>query len=59
MLNKQVISSTITYNLLAFFFISLVFTLGSIFLSLLGVDMLTSISAVASAVGNVGPVLQM
>ena len=56
MLNKQAISSTITYNLLAFIFLYLfVFTLGSIFLSLLGVDMLTSISAVASAVGNVGP----
>ena len=55
-LNKQVISSTITYNLLAFIFLYLfVFTLGSIFLSLLGVNMLTSISAVASAVGNVGP----
>ena len=56
MLNKQIISSTITYNLLAFIFLYLfVFTLGSIFLSFLGVDMLTSISAVASAVGNVGP----
>ena len=56
MLNKQVISSTITYNLLAFIFLYLfVFTLGSIFLSFLGVDMLTSISSVASAVGNVGP----
>ncbi len=56
MLNKQVISSTITYNLLAFIFLYLfVFTLGSIFLSFLGIDMLTSISAVASAVGNVGP----
>ena len=56
MLNKQVISSTITYNLLAFIFLYLfVFTLGSIFLSMLGVDMLTSISAVASTVGNVGP----
>ena len=56
MLNKQVISSTITYNLLAFIFLYLfVFTIGSIFLSFLGVDMLTSISAVASAVGNVGP----
>ena len=56
MLNKQAISSTITYNLLAFIFLYLfVFTLGSIFLSFLGVDMLTSISAVASAVGNVGP----
>lgn len=56
MLNKQVISNTITYNLLAFIFLYLfVFTLGSIFLSFLGVDMLTSISAVASAVGNVGP----
>ncbi len=55
-INKQVISSTITYNLLAFIFLYLfVFTIGSIFLSFLGVDMLTSISAVASAVGNVGP----
>ena len=56
MINKKVVSSTITYNLLAFIFLYLfVFTIGSLFLSLLGVDMLTSISAVASAVGNVGP----
>ena len=56
MINKKVVSSTITYNLLAFiFYIYLYLLLGSLFLSLLGVDMLTSISAVASAVGNVGP----
>ena len=38
-----------------FFLYLFIFTLGSILLTALGVDFLTSISAVASAVGNVGP----
>ena len=41
---------------LAFIFLYLfVFVIGSIFLTALGIDIITSLSAVASAVGNVGP----
>ena len=55
-LNGSSISNQITYNLLAFIFLYLfVFVVGSIFLAALGIDIITSISAVASAVGNVGP----
>ena len=63
LLNKQTISPQITYNLLAFIFLYLfIFTCGSLILTAIGayypdsgIDFLTSISAVASAVGNVGP----
>ena len=55
-LNGSAISNQIIYNLLAFIFLYLfIFTLGSILLTALGVEFLTSISAVASAIGNVGP----
>tara|TARA_B110000027_G_C16121817_1_gene303520 strand:+ start:1387 stop:2877 length:1491 start_codon:yes stop_codon:yes gene_type:complete len=55
-LNGSSISNQITFNLLAFIFLYLfVFAIGSIFLTALGIDIITSISAVASAVGNVGP----
>ncbi len=55
-LNGSSISNQVTYNLLAFIFLYLfVFAIGSIFLAALGIDIITSISAVASAVGNVGP----
>ena len=55
-LNGSAISNHIIYNLLAFIFLYLfVFILGSIILSGLGLDFLSAISAVASAVGNVGP----
>ncbi len=55
-LNGSSISNQITYNLLAFIFLYLfIFTIGSILLAALGLDILTSISAVASAIGNVGP----
>ena len=41
---------------MAFIFLYLfIFTLGSIILTALGLDFLSAISAVASAVGNVGP----
>ena len=56
LLNKESISSQIIYNLLAFIFLYLfIFTIGSITMTALGVDFLTSISAVASAISNVGP----
>jgi trk system potassium uptake protein TrkH len=55
-LNGSSISNQVTYNLLAFIFLYLfVFAIGSIFLAGLGIDIITSISAVASAIGNVGP----
>ena len=55
-LNGSAISNHIIYNLLAFIFLYLfIFILGSIILSGLGLDFLSAISAVASAVGNVGP----
>ena len=56
LLNKETISSQITYNLLAFIFLYLfIFTIGSITMTAIGVDFMTSISAVASAISNVGP----
>jgi trk system potassium uptake protein TrkH len=55
-LNGNTVSGQITYNLLAFIFLYLfIFTVGSLILTFIGVDFLTSISAVASALGNVGP----
>ena len=55
-LNGAAVSNQIIYNLLAFIFLYLfIFTLGSIILTALGLDFLSAISAVASAVGNVGP----
>ena len=55
-LNGKNVSGQITYNLLAFIFLYLfIFTVGSLILTFIGVDFLTSISAVASAIGNVGP----
>ena len=55
-LNGNTVSGQITYNLLAFIFLYLfIFTLGSLILTVIGVDFLTSISAAATAIGNVGP----
>jgi trk system potassium uptake protein TrkH len=55
-LNKQPVSNTIIYNLMAFIFLYLfVFTLGSVVLTALGVPFDESISGVATSLGNVGP----
>ena len=55
-LNKNIVSGQVTYNLMAFIILYLfIFTVGSLILTFVGVDFLTSISAVASAIGNVGP----
>ena len=55
-LNKNTVSGQVTYNLMAFIILYLfIFTVGSLILTFIGVDFLTSISAVASAIGNVGP----
>lgn len=55
-LNKESVSSNIIYNLLAFIFLYLfIFACGSIIMTALDCDFLTSISSVASALSNVGP----
>lgn len=54
--NNKAVSETITYNIAAFILIYLtIFSFGSLFMALLGLDFLTAIGAVASALGNVGP----
>lgn len=55
-LNKQAVPPKIIYNLMAFlFFFLFMFVSGSVIMTLMGVDFLTSISAVATAIANVGP----
>ncbi len=55
-LNNKAVSQTITYNILAFIMIYVaIFATGSILVALSGVDFLTSIGAVATCLGNVGP----
>ena len=55
-LNKEPVSSTIIYNLLAFIFLYLfIFTIGSLIMTTFGVPLLESFSTVATSLGNVGP----
>ena len=55
-LNKMAISSDITFNIMAFMIIYfMVFALGSTLISALGYDFNTSIGAVATCLGNIGP----
>ena len=55
-LNKKAISFEIISNVQAFFiFYILIFIFGSIVLSMLGLDFITSLGAVATCLGNVGP----
>jgi len=55
-LNKEPVSNTIIYNLLAFIFLYLfIFTVGSLLMTAFGVDLLESLSTVATSLGNVGP----
>ena len=55
-LNKVAVSSEITFNIMAFMIIYfMVFALGSILISALGYDFTTSIGAVATCLGNIGP----
>ncbi|RMD50020.1 MAG: TrkH family potassium uptake protein [Ignavibacteria bacterium] len=54
--NKNAISSDNVSNIYAFFlFYIAIFVIGTLALSLLGVDFLSSIGAVATSLGNVGP----
>lgn len=55
-LNNRAVPPKIIYNVMAFFFTYLfVFVIGSLLLSALEVDFVTSISAVATCITNVGP----
>lgn len=55
-LNHRAVSQTITYNVLAFIMIYVaIFATGSVIIALTGVDFMTSIGAVATCLGNVGP----
>ncbi len=54
--NNKAVSSEIISNVQAFFiFYILLFVFGSIIISLLGVDFVTTIGAVATCIGNIGP----
>jgi trk system potassium uptake protein TrkH len=54
--NGKAVSQEIIFNVQAFFiFYILLFVLGSVLLSLLGLDFLTAAGAVATCLGNVGP----
>ena len=55
-LNSIAVSSEITFNIMAFMIIYfMVFALGSILISALGYDFTTSVGAVATCLGNIGP----
>jgi trk system potassium uptake protein TrkH len=55
-LNKHAISPEITYNVMAFMIIYfMVFVSGALIISFLGEDFITSIGAVATCLGNIGP----
>ncbi|PCI96184.1 MAG: potassium transporter [Flavobacteriales bacterium] len=55
-LNRQVVSSKIIYNLLAFvFFYLFLFVVGSIALTFFGLEFKEALSAAATSIGNVGP----
>lgn len=55
-INKHAIRQEITFNVLAFIMIYLIiFAMGCLALSLMGVDFMTSVGAAATSLGNVGP----
>lgn len=54
--NGKAITQDITFNVLAFFIIYInIFALGAVVVTLLGVDFMTALGAVATSLGNVGP----
>jgi len=55
-LNGKAISPKVTYHVLAFFIIYItVFVLSSILVAFTGLDMMTTLSSVATSLGNIGP----
>jgi trk system potassium uptake protein TrkH len=54
--NNKAINQDITFNILAFIMIYfLVFIIGALIMSLIGVDFTTALGSVASTLGNIGP----
>lgn len=55
-LNKKAVASEITFNVMAFMIIYfMIFALGAIFISSMGYDFNTTVGAVATCLGNIGP----
>jgi trk system potassium uptake protein len=55
-INERAISPTIILNIQAFFILyMLIFVLGAVVISLMGVDFITALGAAATCLGNVGP----
>jgi trk system potassium uptake protein len=54
--NNMAVSQDVTFNVLAFIMIYiLVFAIGTLIMSVLGLDFITAMGAVATSLGNVGP----
>lgn len=54
--NKTAISPDVTYNILAFIMsYILIFVIGSVVMSALGLDLVTAMGSVATSLGNIGP----
>jgi trk system potassium uptake protein TrkH len=55
-LNKRAVDPSITYNVVAFIMMYIsIFAIGSIVMTMLGVDLLTALGSVATSLGNIGP----
>jgi len=55
-INNRAVTKDITFNVLAFMIIYfMIFALGSVIMSLIGVDFVTALGSVATSVGNIGP----
>ncbi len=54
--NEKTVTRGIVFNIMAFFILYLIiFAIGSLVFSFMGVDFMTSVGAAASSLGNVGP----
>ncbi len=54
--NNKPVTKDITFNVLAFMIIYImVFAVGSVIMSLMGVEFITAIGSVATSIGNIGP----
>ena len=59
-INKKVVSESVSTSILGFFFLYItVFVIASVVLTYFGIDIISSISAVASTLGNIGPGLEL
>lgn len=59
-INKEMVTENVASSILGFFFLYImVFVIITIFLTYSGIDIISSISAVASTLGNVGPGLEL